>query len=70
MTTTQDTTNCSLIGGEWTDGSGETMVVRSAWSDRTIAEISMCSAADVSRAVHTAKTAQPGWADLAPGRAS
>ena len=66
MTTTgQDTSSRSLIGGQWIDGSGETMIVRSAWSGRTVAEMSACTAADVRRAVEAAKAAQPAWAALA-----
>lgn len=40
------------------------MEVRSAWSDRTIAEIRACTAAEVDRAVRGAADAQRAWAEL------
>lgn len=65
MATTQDSFSRSLIGGRWTDGSGETMVARSMWSGRTITEIEACTADDVAKAVQAASAAQPAWAELA-----
>jgi acyl-CoA reductase-like NAD-dependent aldehyde dehydrogenase len=62
--TIQQTSSRSLIGGRWTDGSGETMHVRSGWSGREIAEIGACTAADVAAAVEAARAAQPLWGGL------
>jgi succinate-semialdehyde dehydrogenase/glutarate-semialdehyde dehydrogenase len=64
MATLQETVTRSLIGGRWTDGSGDTMVVRSEWSSQDIAEVRTCTAEDVRRAVQAAREAQPAWAEL------
>src|SRR6185312_1815377 len=64
MTVTKEKTDKLLIGGEWVDGTGAPMEVRSAWSGELIAEIDGCSEADVDRAVAAARAAQPAWAAM------
>ncbi|MBA3406614.1 MAG: aldehyde dehydrogenase [Solirubrobacterales bacterium] len=64
MAVTQQLPTKALIAGEWVDGNGATMQVRSAWSGRSIAEIQECDGADVDRAVMAASEVQPGWAAL------
>ncbi len=63
MTTTAMQTQIrALIHGEWVDGENGTFSARSPHSDDIIAEVASCSAADVDRAVESARRAQPGWA--------
>lgn len=64
MTVTKEKTHKLLIGGEWVDGSGGPMEVRSAWSGELVAEIDSCNEADVDRAVAAARAAQPAWAAM------
>ena len=54
----------ALIGGEWVEGTGGKMEIRSAWSDRVVAELTRCSAEDADRAVRAARAAQKSWADV------
>lgn len=52
----------ALINGSWVDGSGGTFPVHSPQSGALIADVALCDAGDVSRAVEAARAAQPGWA--------
>lgn len=54
----------ALIGGQWVDGSGDPMEVRSPFSGEIVNGLSCCTAYDVDRAVQASKAAQPAWADL------
>lgn len=62
MAMTRQMHHKALIGGEWCDGSGGTMETRSVWSDRVVAEVDRCTAADADRAVRAAADAHRSWA--------
>lgn len=62
MAVTRELPTKALIGGAWVDGTGGTMDVRSHWADEHIADVDICSPADVDRAVAAARAAQVDWA--------
>lgn len=64
MTVTPQLPTQALIAGQWVDGSGGTMEVRSPWSGELVAEVARCSTRDVDRAVAAARAAFPAWAGL------
>lgn len=55
-------TQGALIDGKWVDGSAGTFEVRSPHSGEVLHNVGKCNAADVDRAVASAKAAQPDWA--------
>jgi aldehyde dehydrogenase (NAD+) len=50
-----------FIGGEWSDGTGETFETLNPATGKALATLTQASAADVDRAVRAARAAQPGW---------
>ena len=62
MSLTRELPTKALIGGAWVSGSGGAMEVRSHWADEHLADVDLCTAADVNRAVAAARTAQTDWA--------
>jgi acyl-CoA reductase-like NAD-dependent aldehyde dehydrogenase len=62
MATTRARHTKALIGGEWVEGAGGTMEIRSQWSGRLVAEVDRCTPDDAGRAARAAKAAQPAWA--------
>lgn len=64
--TTQRLRSRTLVGGEWTDGSGGTQEIANPATGETIAEVPRCTAEDVDPAVEAARRALPDWLDATP----
>lgn len=59
-----DLTKGALIGGEWVGGSAGTFEVRNPHDGSLLHNVGKCNAADVEKAVASARAAQPEWAAL------
>jgi benzaldehyde dehydrogenase (NAD) len=66
MTATGTFPTQALIAGQWVDGSGGTIELRSVWADRVLGELQRCDATDADRAVQAAVAAQRDWAARPP----
>lgn len=61
---TTNVTKGALIDGQWVDGSAGTFEVRNPHDGTLLHRVGKCNAADVDRAIASARAAQPAWAAL------
>ena len=53
-----------FIDGMWTEPGGETFETLNPATGKPLATLTQATEADVDRAVHAARTAQPGWWEI------